>query len=318
MKSGKYFILIAALLASAPLWSQTPEAATAAPAASAGEFNNIMTWLLTIAASAMVVIGILYMLWVNKFMYNRLIKLEALRTGVALPEDFVAEQGDDFWTRLRKKYWEDPVPIERENEIVLHHDFDGIRELDNSLPPWWINMFYITIVWAAGYMYYYHFGGSGPSQKEEYNNEMAVAKKQIEMALAGQANKVDESSVTLLTDPAMVSIGGTIYKTNCVACHGQNLEGGVGPNLTDANWIHGGGIKNIFKTLKYGVPEKGMIAWQAQINPADMQKVASFILSKQGSNPANGKAPQGEVWKEEAGTTTTPAADTTATPAPSK
>ena len=319
MKSGKYFILTAALLATVSVWSQTPEAATAAPAAEqGGGFASIMTWVLTIAASIMIIVSVLYMLWVNKFMYNRLVKLEALRTGVALPEDFAADQGDDFWTRLRKKYWEDAVPIEREHEIILHHDFDGIRELDNRLPPWWINMFYITIVWAAVYLYYYHIG-SGPSQKQEYDMEMETAKKEVAKAVAGQANKVDETSVTALTDPGMLGLGEAIFKSNCASCHGQNLEGGIGPNLTDEYWLHGGGVKNIFKTIKYGVPEKGMIAWQATISPGDIQKISSYILSKQGTKPANGKEPQGTIWKEEAGATT-PAADTTqaATPAPSK
>ena len=282
-----------------------------APAATpaVNEFSNIMTWVLLAATSLMIIIGIIYMLWVNKFMYNRILKLEAQRAGVTLPETALVPEGDDFWTRLRKKYWEDAVPIEKEAEIISDHAFDGIRELDNRLPPWWVNMFILTVIWAVGYMYYYHWGGNGPSQKQEYDTEVEKAKKEIAMALANQANLVDESNVTMLADNGLVGQGELIFKSNCAACHGQALEGTVGPNLTDEYWIHGGGIKNVFKTIKYGVPDKGMIAWQATLRPADIQKVASYIVSKQGSNPPNPKAPQGVVWKEDAAAP----ADTTAT-----
>ena len=92
--------------------------------------------------------------------------------------------------------------------------------------------------------------------------------------------------------------GELIFKSFCAACHGQKGEGTVGPNFTDEYWIHGGGIQNVFKTIKYGVPDKGMIAWAAQLKPADMQKVASYILTLKGTNPPNPKAPQGEIWKE--------------------
>lgn len=308
MKYGKYFTLIIALMYSALAAGQSVEA-TSAVTPAATEFSNIMTWVLMAAASLMIIIGIIYMLSVNKFMYNRIMKLEAQRAGITLPEAALEPEGDDFWTRLRKKYWEDAVPIEKESEIISDHAFDGIRELDNRLPPWWVNMFILTIVWAFGYMYYYHWGGNGPSQKQEYDTEVEKARKEIALALANQANLVDESNVTMLEDKGLVDQGEMIFKSSCASCHGQTLEGTVGPNLTDEYWLHGGGIKNVFKTIKYGVPEKGMIAWQATLKPSDIQKVASFIISKQGSNPANPKAPQGEIWKGDA----TAPADTTAT-----
>jgi cytochrome c oxidase cbb3-type subunit 3 len=299
MKYGKYFTLIIGLIYSASAIGQATAPAAATPAVN--ELSTIMTWVLISAASLMIITGFFYMLSVNKFMYKRILTLEAQRAGVTLPEAAIEpDASNEFWDRLRKKYWEDAVPIEQEEQIISHHAFDGIRELDNRLPPWWINMFILTIIWAVGYMYYYHFGGNGPSQKEEYDTEMAKAKQEIALALAGQANLVDESNVTVLADPGLVGQGELIFNSNCVACHGKGLEGLVGPNLTDDNWIHGGGIKNVFKVIKYGVPEKGMISWQAQLKPSDMQKVASYILSKKGSNPPNPKAPQGEVWKEEA------------------
>lgn len=141
------------------------------------------------------------------------------------------------------------------------------------------------------------------NQAEEYKNEVASAKKEIAMALAGKANAVDESNVVALTDASALSEGELIYKNVCVACHGSKGEGTVGPNFTDEYWIHGGGIKDLFKTIKYGVPDKGMIAWSSQLKPADMQKVASYILTLKGTNPPNPKAPQGTIWTEAGATT---------------
>jgi len=301
MKFAKYLFTLLLLAGSAPVWSQV---ATEAPAADgAALLPQIMVYILTIAGAALFIVAMIYVVKVNQFLYKRVLDLEASKSGVKLPEEQVAADEavtDSFWTRLRKQYWEDAVPIEREGEILSHHDFDGIRELDNRLPPWWVNLFIITIVWAVGYMFYYHWGGDGPSSVEEYNMEVEEAKKQQAIALAGMANAVDESNVTALTDAGALGEGQTIFKNVCVACHGQGGEGTVGPNMTDEYWIHGGGIKNIFKTIKYGVPEKGMISWQTQLSPSDMQKVASYILTLQGTNPPNPKEPQGTIWKEEA------------------
>src|SRR6478735_8271351 len=108
------------------------------------------------------------------------------------------------------------------------------------------------------------------------------------------ADRVDENSVKLLTAKDKLQSGEAIYQKNCVACHGKLGEGGVGPNLTDAYWLHGGDIQSVFKTIKYGVPSKGMIPWQTQLSPAQIQEVASYINTFKGTNPPNGKAPQGE------------------------
>lgn len=282
------------------LLAQATAAAPAAPADNASLFPMYMTWALALAGALVFLVAMIYVIKVNQFLYKRVVQLEAAKSGAILPEEAARQAaGDDFWTRMRKKYWENPVPIAQESDILLHHDYDGIHELDNSLPPWWLNMFYITILWAVGYMFYYHWGGGGPSSGEEYKQQMERAKKEMAVALAGQANAVDESNVTVLTDAGMLGEGELIFKNNCVACHGQKGEGGVGPNLTDEYWIHGGGIKNVFKTIKVGVPDKGMISWAAQLKPSDMQKVGSYILTLQGTNPPNPKAPQGDIWKEE-------------------
>jgi cytochrome c oxidase cbb3-type subunit 3 len=308
MKSGKYFLSFLLITgACSTLWGQAAPAA-AAPTA---DLPHIMTYVLAAAGALLFIVAMVYMIRVNQFLYKRLLSLQAEHCGVSLPDETAAataaDAGEPFWEKIRKQYWEDAVPLDREHEIISHHQFDGIRELDNSLPPWWVNMFILTVIWGVIYMFYYHWGGNGPSSAEEYKMEVETAIKQQRIALAGQANAVDESNVTALTASSDLGEGELIYKTSCLVCHGAAGEGGVGPNLTDEYWLHGGGVKNIFKTIKYGVPEKGMVAWSSTLKPADMQKVASFILTMQGTNPPNPKAPQGDIWKPEAGDEPAPA-----------
>jgi cytochrome c oxidase cbb3-type subunit 3 len=212
-------------------------------------------------------------------------------------EEFVKtrEGLEPFWRKLYNQATK-VVPVTREKEILLDHDYDGIRELDNRLPPWWVAMFYITIVWGVLYFSYNHISGYGQSSEEAYIEEMSLAQASVDQFLAGRADVVDENNVKLLNDEQSISDGKFIYQINCVVCHLESGAGLVGPNLTDEYWIHGGGIKNVFKTIKYGVPEKGMIAWSSQLRPADMQKVASYVLSMQGTKPENPKAPEGEKY----------------------
>ncbi|GGF98947.1 c-type cytochrome [Pontibacter amylolyticus] len=176
---------------------------------------------------------------------------------------------------------------------VIHstHDFDGIQEYDNDLPPWWKYLFYVTIVFAVGYMLHYHVFRTGALQIEEYETEMAQA------ALITAQNVEDPNAVTnfeVLTDAAALESGKALYIQNCAACHGQAGEGTVGPNLTDEYWLHGGDVNDIFKTVKFGVPSKGMVPWQGKLTKDQMLEVSSYILSLQGSNPPNAKEAQGE------------------------
>ena len=197
----------------------------------------------------------------------------------------------------------DAVPVESEEEVLMDHEYDGIQELDNNLPPWWLYGFYASIVFAVIYLFNYHITGNGDLQIAEYNNEMLEAEAAKAAFVTTQENVVDESNVELLTDAADLAAGGKTFKLYCAPCHGENggsQPGGVGPNLTDEYWIHGGAVTDIFKTIKYGVPEKGMVSWQAQLNPTQIQQVSSFIKSLAGTYPENPKEPQGDLWEEAA------------------
>ncbi|HOI30401.1 MAG TPA: cbb3-type cytochrome c oxidase N-terminal domain-containing protein [Melioribacteraceae bacterium] len=189
------------------------------------------------------------------------------------------------------------TPIEKEQEILLAHNYDGIRELDNRIPPWFHILFYGTIIWAAIYMLAFHVFDDGQVQSTEYKVEIEQAKLEREFLIRTGAF-INEETVKFVNDPASIAEGKEIYIKNCATCHGQSGEGLVGPNLTDDNWIHGGGIKNIFKVIKYGVPAKGMISWETQLDPKKMQAASSYIITLQGTNPPNGKAPEGEKWIE--------------------
>lgn len=187
-------------------------------------------------------------------------------------------------------------PIEEEDEIVLDHNYDGIKELDNNLPPWWVYSFYISIVFAAVYLLRFHVF-NGYTQIDELDTELADAKIAIEAYKKTAKNLVDFNTVTQLTDAGDLKSGKTIFETNCVACHMIDGGGGIGPNLTDDHWILGGGIKNVFKTISEGGRSgKGMIAWKAQLKPAEMAQVASYVLSFQGTTPANPKPAEGDIW----------------------
>ncbi|MEL6866022.1 MAG: cbb3-type cytochrome c oxidase N-terminal domain-containing protein [Bacteroidota bacterium] len=207
----------------------------------------------------------------------------------------VSEPTISWWSKLWSKL-DNSAPIHKEADIMLDHNYDGIRELDNSLPPWWVAMFYITIFIGLVYIGYYHVWEMGPGQIAAYEQEVEYAENARAAILAMQANKVDESNVTILTDEQSLTFGANIYNTNCTACHGASGEGGVGPNLTDEYWLHGGHIKSVFKVIKYGVPEKGMIAWSNQMSARDIHLVASYIMTLKGTNPPNGKAPQGIIY----------------------
>ena len=202
------------------------------------------------------------------------------------------------WTWGKKTYNKllGSKPMEAETEIILDHNYDGIRELDNKLPPWWVYMFYATIVFGIAYLVRFHVMGDY-DQDTEYLTEVTIAKAEIEEYKKTAKDLVDVNTVELLTDASDLSAGKALFETNCVVCHMADGGGGIGPNLTDANWILGGGIKNVFNTISEGGRDgKGMVAWKQSLKPLEMAQVSSYVLTFQGKTAANPKVAEGEIW----------------------
>ncbi|MES2619471.1 MAG: cbb3-type cytochrome c oxidase N-terminal domain-containing protein [Bacteroidota bacterium] len=267
-------------------FSQAQDAATtAAPAVASTAINIDMDlW----AGILVLSLEILVMLWM-------LLRVRALLNELSDKKEEVKQF--EFHFPILFDNLNASVPIEKEKDILLDHNYDGIRELDNSLPPWWKYSFYISIVWSIGYLGYFYFGG-GPSSKDEYTAEVLQAKVDVEEFNRKNVNNVDESNVKL-ADASGITEGVDIFKTNCIACHGNAGEGNaVGPNLTDNYWLHGGALNDVFKSVKYGWPAKGMKSWQTDLSNTQIRNVASYIQSIHGSNPPNAKEPQGDLFTE--------------------
>lgn len=212
-----------------------------------------------------------------------------------------------------------------EKERLLDHNFDGIRELDNFLPPWWKWLFIFTIVFSVGYILHYHVFKSGDLQDVEYYKEVNPEWAEADLKMVGPSfrykspykstgavtpvtmvktsNVLDNEVVVgepivlaVLIDNESLEKGKKIYATNCVACHGASGEGLIGPNFSDSYWIHGGAISDLVRIINVGVPAKGMIPWDRTLTPEQILQVASYILTFEGTDPPNQKAAEGELY----------------------
>lgn len=252
------------------------------------EIGGISSTIFYILVSAIFIqIGVIYIL------------IRQIKNFLAL--QFPEMEGSHGFESSSLDKWNASVAVEDEASIMMDHEYDGIRELDNSLPPWWKYGFYFTIVWAFGYIIYYHISGSGDLSIAEYNKEVAAANKAVEEYRKKSANSVDENNVKLITEAAELNAGKDVFVANCAACHGQKGEGGVGPNLTDEYWMHGGSVSDVFKTIKYGVADKGMKSWKEDLSPSQIAQITGYIKSIFGTNPPNAKAPQGDKYSEGSG-----------------
>ena len=179
--------------------------------------------------------------------------------------------------------------MSEQKDKLLGHDYDGIKELDNDLPKWWINIFYITIVFSVVYFAYYHIWGDTRTLAETFDNEQAITAS----APAHGGDFTDDTVNSMLTNADALAKGKTIFIEKCAACHGPMGGGLVGPNLTDKFWIHGGKPAQIAKVISEGVPEKGMISWKTMLSREDIIATAVYIKSLKGTNPPGAKPPQG-------------------------
>ncbi|MDQ0640998.1 cytochrome c oxidase cbb3-type subunit 3 [Pedobacter sp. W3I1] len=248
-----------------------------------------VTVLLVVSLTLLKAFKVMYQEQLNPTPYSKPVKEPVLDYDAWLKQQPVKPS---IWIKLLSLR-----PIEEEKDLVIDHTYDGIKELNNPVPAWFNFLFFGTMIFAAAYLFYYHIGGYGDLQDKEYENEMAKAQVEKAAYLEKSANTIDENSVKFDDTPTVLEEGRTVFTTNCVVCHGDKGQGIIGPNLTDEYWLHGGGVKNVFKTIKYGVPEKGMISWEKNLNPKQISAVTNFILSLKGTNPAGAKAPQGEKYE---------------------
>ncbi|MGH2564699.1 MAG: cbb3-type cytochrome c oxidase N-terminal domain-containing protein, partial [Ginsengibacter sp.] len=204
-----------------------------------------------------------------------------------------------WWAGLEKKLTK-AIPLANEEDVALDHEYDGIRELDNALPPWWKYGFYITIGFAVVYFLNYSVLGYGKNPAQEYAAQMEKAKIEKENYEANNKDKIDENNVPM-ANAAGLAAAKEIFITKCYACHGKLGEGGAGPNLTDDYWLHKGSLNDVYQSIKHGYPDKGMQAWSTVYTPKEISFLASYIETLHGTNPPNAKAPQGDLYNEAPG-----------------
>ena len=252
-----------------------------------GGLNATAFWIL-VAVISIEVIAILCMLFFIRRIQEELLPVKVKAQGVSFAER---------WAKLNNRFFTRAVPVEKEADVLLDHDYDGIRELDNSLPPWWKWGFIITVFFAGIYMLNYHVLGYGLDPTQEYEAEVTTAAAQVEAFNAKNKDKVDESNI-MMADISGIASGKEIYSSVCWACHGKAGEGGAGPNLTDDFWLHKGSLNDIYTSIKVGYPDKGMQSWQKQYSPKQMSQLTSYIKTLKGTNPANAKAAQGDLFSE--------------------
>lgn len=203
----------------------------------------------------------------------------------------------EWWAKLDKKIFTKAVAVEKEADVMLDHDYDGIRELDNALPPWWKYGFIFTIMVGIIYLLNFHVLGYGKNPTEEYEAEMTNAAEAKALYESKNADKIDEANLKM-PDAQGLDKGKDIFTTSCWPCHGKLGEGGAGPNLTDDYWIHKGSLTDIYQSIKHGYPDKGMQSWEKNFSPKEINDLAGFIKTLRGSNPPNAKAPQGDLFTE--------------------
>lgn len=246
--------------------------------------------LIKVTSSDLYIIGIINVLLFFVLLYQvRLFK--SLYKMTLTPEQAAVKVEEGITAKKINKILTDIVDIEDEASILLDHEYDGIQELDNNLPPWWVWGFYATIVFSVVYLFNYHVFKTADLQIAEYENDVARAEIEIAEYRSKMAMNVDEFNVTLMTEESDLNVGKTLFVKNCQSCHMEDGRGDIGPNLTDEYWVYGNDIATIFKTVKYGTTN-GMPDHEKKLNPIELQQVSSYILSMK---YVKGKDPEGEL-----------------------
>ncbi|MBM3425644.1 MAG: c-type cytochrome [Bacteroidetes bacterium] len=260
-------------------------------AASKMDFNQVMLLLILVLVVVLLLLLVALLLYLLSFI-----------SAVMQKETPALADQPSWWSKFKERFLTGKLDEvggkEEEAKKMSDHAYDGITELDNFMPPWLQWVFLGSIGFAFVYFVQYSVMGTGLTGAEEYQEELAQEALAAETRKASQLAGIDETTVVFDTSESALKTGKSIFESNCAACHAADGGGGVGPNLTDSYWLHGGTIQDVFKVIKVGVVEKGMVPWQDQLSPEEIQQVASYILSLKGTTPASPKAPQGELVGE--------------------
>ncbi len=282
------FLILSLSLLSNGVYAQNAAAADAVKVLpNYGGLDSTGFWML-VTVIGIEVVAIFFLLFFIKRIQQELVPAKEKVRSVAL---------QDWWARMNNRFFTKAVPIEKEADVMLDHDYDGIKELDNALPPWWKWGFIITIFFAGIYLLNFHVLGYGNNPTQEYEAEIKSANAKMEAYAALNKDKVDEKNVPM-ADVAGIAYGKEVFQQVCWACHGKLGEGGAGPNLTDDYWIHKGSLNDIYNKLKIGYPDTGMQSWQKLYSPKQLSQIASYVKTLKGTNPPNPKAPQGDLYSE--------------------
>lgn len=282
------------VFAAGALWAQDATTTTTAAAVSDEPFNYWRMGAITFYIMLSIIIFEILMIYMLFRTSMHLLDRDEMRARKKAEQKVSATEA--FIEKMNAS-----VAVEEEAAILMDHDYDGIRELDNNLPPWWKYGFYVTIVFAVIYLFHFHIFKTGKLSGDEYLQQIKDGEAEVAEYKKTAADLVDEKTVTLLTDPASLNSGKIIFEQNCKACHGPEGQGmtGSGPNFTDDYWLHGGSVQDVFKSIKYGWPDKGMREWGSEIKAKNIQELASYIKSLRGTNPPNQQPKQGELYIEE-------------------
>lgn len=254
--------------------------------------SSTFFWL--IIAILVVLIGallaVMSMLFTLKNVLDKDAKKQAVASGTEVPES------TSLWQNISKSLW-DRASVEEEKDLVIDHDFDGIKELDNHLPPWWLYSFYATIIWGIAYVLIYHVFESAPLQIEEYNNELAAAEASlVAYREKNPEKKIDLANYVFSDDAAQIASGEKIFGGQCATCHKADGGGLAGPNLTDEFWKNGGSATDIYNVINDGIANTAMIAWGGTFSSSQISDIVAYVHTLQGTNPEGGLPPDGQKY----------------------